>query len=68
MTVVTGDLTDRAVLRLIAENGDLLHVDGRVWLLVPIGEPVETYLCTLDCDLDDLEPDGWPEEAGGHGT
>jgi hypothetical protein len=50
------------VLRFIADNSDLLIVDGETWLLSPAPNGVIDVLAALDSATSDLEP-GLEDEA-----
>jgi hypothetical protein len=58
-------LTDREVLRAIAENADLLNAEriaGGLWLLTPITPELVEYLATVGAEDEDSEPD---QDEGG---
>lgn len=50
-------MTDRDALRLIVRNGDVLDVEGGLWLLVAMPEELADHLAALDAEADDMEPD-----------
>ncbi len=54
-----GDPTpaEREALRSICENGDLLMVDGRPWLLAPVTPALLDTLAAFEAEASEVEPD-----------